>query len=131
MKPSRRKFFSTASALALSASVPAALPPKAKMLTHHVFFWLRNPQSVADRDKLIEGIKSLTKIEVVRNLHVGVPASTEKRDVVDNTYQVSELLFFDSVDDQQTYQDHPVHKAFVAQYGHLWERVLVYDTLMM
>jgi hypothetical protein len=23
---------------------------------HHVFFWLKNPESVADRDKLVEGL---------------------------------------------------------------------------
>ena len=34
---------------------------------------------------------------------------------------------FDSLADQAAYQTHPVHQAFIARCGHLWERVLVYD----
>ena len=49
-----------------------------KMLTHHVFFWLKNRDSKEDLAKLIEGLKTLEKIESVRKIHIGVPASTEK-----------------------------------------------------
>lgn len=100
------------------------LPP----LAHHVFFWLKNPDSAADRDQLMTGIRTLEQIETVRALHIGIPASTEKREVVDNSYSVCELMFFDSVEGQNTYQDHPVHKAFVSNYGHLWSKVVVYDS---
>ena len=101
----------------------------APLLIHHVFFWLKNPGSQADRDLLISGLRTLKTIDVVRRLHIGVPASTEKRDVVDNSYDVSELMFFDSVEDQKQYQDHPVHMEFVKKYSHLWEKVTVYDSL--
>lgn len=100
-----------------------------KQLTHHVFFWLKNPDSLDDRNKLIEGLKTLRKIETVRKLHIGVPASTEKRDVVDNSYQVSELMFFDDVEGQNVYQVHPLHEKFVEEYSHLWSKVVVYDSL--
>ncbi len=100
-----------------------------KVLVHHVFFWLKNPQSTADRDKLLNGVKSLAKIETIKMLHVGVPASTEKRDVVDNSYHVSELMLFDSVEDQKVYQDHPIHQAFIKEHSSLWEKVVVYDTI--
>ena len=99
------------------------------MLTHHVFFWLKNPSSTADRDKLIEGLKTLKKIESIRQIHIGVPADTEKRDVVDNSYSVSELMFFDDAAGQKVYQDHPIHKKFVEDCSMLWEKVIVYDTL--
>ena len=98
-------------------------------LVHHVFFWLKNPDSREDLAKLIAGVKSLEKIETIRSLHVGVPASTEKRDVVDNSYSVSELMFFDDLAGQKTYQDHPIHQKFIADCSHLWERVVVYDTI--
>lgn len=99
------------------------------MVIHHVFFWLKNPASEADRNQLLEGVRSLAKIATVRQIYVGTPASTEKRDVVDNSYHVSELLFFDDLAGQKAYQDDPIHQAFVANYSHLWERVIVYDML--
>ena len=99
------------------------------MLTHHVFFWLKNPGSSADLAKLIEGLKTLQKIESVRQLHIGVPADTEKRPVVDNSFSASELMFFDDVAGQNIYQEHPIHKKFVENYSSLWEKVIVYDSV--
>ncbi|MFM8348246.1 MAG: Dabb family protein, partial [Bacteroidota bacterium] len=55
------------------------MKPKHPPLAHHVFFWLKNPGSMQDRAKLMEGIRTLEQIETVRSLHVGMPASTEKR----------------------------------------------------
>lgn len=98
-------------------------------LLHHVFFWLKNPESTEDRDKLIAGIKKLGAIESVRAIHVGVPASTEKRDVVESSYHVSELLGFDDVEGQNVYQVHPAHQEFIKECSHLWEKVLVYDVV--
>jgi hypothetical protein len=99
------------------------------MVIHHVFFWLKNPSSAADRNKLLEGVRTLAKISTVRQIHVGVPAGTEKRDVVDNSYHVAELLFFDSLTDQKAYQEDSIHLQFITDYSHLWERVVVYDML--
>ena len=134
-KQSRRTFIASAVALTASAVTAFALPTipmdkkDKKQLAHHVFFWLKNPDSTTDRDKLIEGLRTLAKIETIKKLHIGIPASTEKRDVVDNSYHVSELMFFDNVEGQNTYQVHPVHQKFIADYGHLWSKVLVYDTM--
>jgi hypothetical protein len=126
----RRKFLTSAAALT-AGTAAAAMPLNStagkKQLVHHVFFWLKNPDSVEDRDKLVEGVKTLSKIETIRQIHVGVLASTEKRDVVDTSWQVSELMFFDDTNGQKTYQDHPIHQAFIKNYGHLWAKVVVYD----
>lgn len=130
MKSTRRNFIAKASLLTLGTSVPAfARSSEKKVLVHHVMFWLKNPGSAGDRDKLIAGLKSLHKIETIKFLHVGVPASTEKRDVVDNSFGVSELMFFDSEADQKTYQDHPLHQKFIQDHSHLWEKVIVYDSV--
>ncbi|RHW17500.1 Dabb family protein [Sphingomonas gilva] len=118
-----------AGVVAVPASATSDAGPVSAKLVHHVFFWLRNAGSAEDREQLIAGIRKLAVIDVVRGLHIGVPAPTEDREVVDSSYDVSELLFFDSVADQKTYQDHPVHKAFVANCSHLWRKVVVYDTL--
>lgn len=126
----RRKFLGTAAALVAGTAAAKAgattLPPQ-KPLIHHAIFWLKDPQSTADRDKLVEGVKTLAKIPTVQSLHVGILASTEKRDVVDNTWSVSEIMFFKDLEGQATYQTHPIHLAFVKEYGHLWEKVVVYD----
>ena len=97
------------------------------MITHAVFFWLKNPDSVEDRDRLIEGVRGLAAIEVVRTLKVGFPADTGARDVVDSSYGVSEIITFDCAADEAIYQVHPIHQRFIAEYGHLWNRVTVYD----
>ena len=100
-----------------------------KYLTHHVFFWLKNPSSQEDLQKLLAGLSTLEKIETVRKIYIGVPASTEERDVVDSSFSASELLFFDDTEGQKIYQDHPVHKKFVEDCSHLWRKVIVYDSL--
>lgn len=132
----RRTFVSTAVALPTAAAVASAAPgaragaPLPK-LAHHVFFWLKNPDSAEDLARLVAGIRTLAQIETVRGLHVGVPASTEKRAVVDNSYSASELLFFDDLAGQDAYQVHPIHQKFVAECSSLWDRVVVYDALAL
>ena len=133
MKPITRGTFLATSFTLTAGTVAVALPLQSandkKQLVHHVFFWLKNPDSIADRDKLVEGVKTLGKIESIRKLHIGIPASTEKRDVVDNSWQVSEIMFFDDEAGQKIYQDHPIHQAFVKNYSHLWAKVIVYDAV--
>ena len=129
-KSSRRKFIATATGLAAIGSVSASSlrpRPKEKQLAHHALFWLKNPSSVEDRDRLVEGVRSLAKIDSVKEIHVGILANTEKRPVVDASWQVSELIFFDNLAGQAEYQTDPVHLAFVDAYSHLWEKVVVYD----
>ena len=123
----RRTFIAAATTAAAANAGAAAAVNTYPKLVHHVFFWLKNPQSKEDLAKLLAGLRTLAKIESVRGAHFGVPASTEKRDVVDNSFSASEILFFDDTAGQKTYQDHPIHKQFVADCSHLWERVVVYD----
>lgn len=101
----------------------ASIPP----VVHHVFFWLKNPKSKEDLARLLTGLRTLGGIETVKAIHIGVPAETEQRGVVDGSYSASEILFFDDVAGQNAYQVHPVHKKFVADCEHLWGRVVVYD----
>jgi Stress responsive A/B Barrel Domain len=135
MSSSRRTFIAAATATAIvsqsistQAGAAAAVNTYPK-LVHHVFFWLKDPASKDDLAKLLEGLSTLARIETVRGAHFGVPASTEKRDVVDNSYSASEILFFDDTAGQKIYQDHAIHKQFVADCSHLWDRVVVYDAM--
>jgi hypothetical protein len=131
-KTGRRKFIGTAAILAAGTAAAAMPILKAKNdypVVHHVFFWLKNPGSKEDRTQLIKGLKILSKIETVRELRVGVVAGTEKRDVVDNSWEVSELMFFSDLAGQATYQTHPLHLEFIKTCSHLWEKVVVYDAI--
>ena len=92
---------------ATTFAIPAKMMKDKYPIVHHVFFWLKNPGSTEDRDKLVEDVKTLSKIGTIRELRVGIVASTEKRDVVDNSWAVSELMFFSDVAGQATYQSHP------------------------
>lgn len=131
---SRRHFIASIATLGGAAALSAALPstdassslPK---LAHHVYFWLKRPDSKEDLAKLLAGIRTLAGIETVRGIHVGVPASTEKREVVESGYSASELLFFDDLAGQEIYQKHPIHLQFVTDCSHLWERVRVFDSM--
>ncbi len=100
---------------------------EAPYLRHMALFWLKRPDSAEDRANLIAGLETLRAIPEVRTLHIGVPAETEARDVVDHSWSVSESMTFVSLEDQAAYQPHLLHKAFIAACGDLWERVLVYD----
>jgi hypothetical protein len=125
----RRVFLSAALTTGAAAGSAQAAPKEASHpVIHHALFWLKNPDSQEDLNRLIEGVRTLKDVEVVRQLYVGTPASTEKRDVVDNSYHVSEVMIFDSVEDQAAYQVHPIHQKFVKDCGHLWARVVVYDS---
>jgi len=129
---SRRDFIEKAAVLGagtLAAAYPHSSITQTKVLIHHVFFWLKQPGSVTDRKKLVEGLQTLKAIPTIKELHIGYPASTEKREVVDNSWDVSELMFFDDLAGQKVYQDHPVHQAFVQNYSHLWAKVVVYDAM--
>ena len=131
-KANRRKFIGTAAVLTvgtMASAMPVTNNKENYPVVHHVFFWLKNPDSKQDRDQLIAGVKTLSKIPTVRKIHVGVAASTEKRDVIDSSWAVSELMFFSDLEGQATYQTHPIHLEFIRNHSHLWEKVVVYDVI--
>ena len=129
-KISRKTFLTLLSTIIIDrTAISKTMENKKPKLSHHVFFWLKNPGSQVDRDKLIAGLRKLEKIETIRSLQIGVPADTVKRPVVDNSFSVSELMFFDDVQGQNIYQDHPLHKKFIEECSALWEKVIVYDAV--
>jgi hypothetical protein len=99
-----------------------------KLFAHQVYFWLNNPTSEADKKMLIKGLKTLLKIKKIKAHHIGIPAGTH-REVVDSSYSVSWLIFFNSAKDQDVYQSDALHEKFVNEYKHLWSKVVVYDSV--
>lgn len=131
-KQTRRGFISGTVALGATSALSGAVGEKRdalQPLVHHVFFWLKRPGSKEDLETLLEGLRTLGGIPEVKAIHIGVPASTEKREVVDNSFAASEILFFENVAAQNAYQVHPIHQAFVETYSHLWDKVIVYDAI--
>jgi len=98
------------------------------MFIHHVYFWLKNADSKEDKQKLIDGLKKLSKVNTIRKFYVGSPAATD-REVIDSSYSVSWLLFFDNPADQDSYQTDPIHLKFVEECPMFWKKVVVYDSV--
>lgn len=134
MSQSRREFLSNSgkAALAGGSGIFAINNTNAmtasNMFIHHVFFWLKNPSSKEDFQKLVEGLEKLTKVKTIKMFHIGKPADTN-REVIDTSYAVSWMLVFDSKADEESYQKDPIHLKFVEECQHLWQKVIVYDAV--
>lgn len=98
------------------------------LFVHHVYFWLENPTSEADRAALLAGLKKLSAVPTIQQFHIGVPASTN-RDVIDTSYAFSWLALFANKADQDSYQTDPIHLHFIDTCKHLWKKVTVYDSI--
>ena len=101
-----------------------------RAMLHHVYFTLNNADSETDRQELIKGLRTLETIKGVNNLIIGELAPTVDREVIVSDWQLSLIIFFESVIDQDAYQIDPIHLQFVSNYNHLWNKVVVYDVLV-
>jgi hypothetical protein len=97
------------------------------MLTHTVFFWLREDAGAGDRAALEAGLRSLLPIPGALRAVIGRPAATAARPVVDHSYDFALELDFADVAAHDAYQQHPVHVAFVESCRPLWRQVKVTD----
>lgn len=116
--------------LSVAAQTKTAKPMKnAKTgFVHTVYIWLKDAESQTAKDSLYAGLQVLSGISQIREAYIGIPAST-RRPVIDHTYSFSITFVFKDKADQDVYQEHPVHKKFIADCAHLWERVQVYDAV--
>ncbi len=132
----RRSFIKRAAAgLAVAGLLPLskkAMAGEIKItgtLVHHVYFWLKEPKNEAHKKQLLKGLNELLKVETIKMSHIGFPAGTESRDVVDHSYSVSYMLMFDNQAGQDAYQIDPIHLKFVDENKDLWSKVIVYDAI--
>jgi hypothetical protein len=95
---------------------------------HTVFFWLKNPDNAAEKAQLEAGLRSISEIDTIKTAYIGQPAATN-RGVIDASYSFSITFIFQNDTDQDVYQTHPIHLAFVDSCKHLWEKVIVYDAV--
>ena len=99
-----------------------------ELFVHHVLFYTPADASAADKAKLLEGLQTLRSIPSIKLVHIGTPASTN-RDVIERTYTYSLLCLFESAEQEEDYQQHPIHDDFRNQYATYWEKVVIYDSI--
>ena len=73
------------------------------MITHIVFFKLKDPHNVKKAGEVLMGLKG--KIPQLRHLEVGIDILHS-----DRSYHLALLTKFDSLEDMKAYQIHPVHE---------------------
>jgi hypothetical protein len=96
------------------------------MLTHCVFFWVKDGLSSLDRADFERRLNTLPGIPGVIRGSAGVPASTD-RPVVDRSYSYGLVLTFADLAAHDAYQVHPIHDEFHKTCSRYWTKVLVYD----
>ncbi len=95
---------------------------------HVVYFWLKNPDSKADRAKFETSLqKFLDNSEYAKTKFIGKPPKAI-RAVVDDSFTYSLILSFDSAEAQAAYQVEAPHLVFINECEDLWEKVIVYDS---
>lgn len=101
-------------------------------LLHIVFFYLKEPDNKAHRAVFESAIRKLinTNPQAITS-HLGCPADSEKRDVVDNSFTYCFTMSFSDLEAQNTYQKDPTHILFIEMVSHLWERVVVSDSIAL
>ena len=133
-KISRRTFVNQTTTTALATVIGAVAVSNTMAMIekgifiHHVYFWLNNPESREDFDKLVAGLKKLSAVKSINSFHIGKPADTN-RVVIDRSYSVSWMLLFKNKASQDSYQTDPIHLKFVEECKHLWKKVVVYDSV--
>jgi hypothetical protein len=96
---------------------------------HSVYFYLNEAAEQEQVQKLIDDCKNLLgSIKTVRNLWVGTSAGVP-REVVDNSYGVSLIVFFDDEDGHDYYRQSEEHMKFIERNNKAWKWLRVYDML--
>ena len=97
------------------------------MLLHIVVFWLKKDLSEEELTTFENEVRSLENISSVEQLHVGKPASTTKRPVIDDSYDFCLTVMLKDLAAHDDYQEDPLHLDFIKNCSHMWEQVKIYD----
>lgn len=100
-------------------------------IVHTVYFWLKEGITEAEEKDFLQFFEALKKVPGINSFHVGKPAATTQRDVVDNSFQYSLIVTFKSLEDINTYEKHPDHLAAAGEYSKYWTKVAVRDTQLL
>lgn len=97
------------------------------MLVHTVVFWLKKDLSKDERNFFFSEVKALGDITSVKDFHLGAPAATPKRSVVEDSYDFAITVVLKDMDAHDEYQGDPIHLEFIDKCKDMWERVVIYD----
>ncbi|MEI2270592.1 Dabb family protein [Sphingobacterium sp. ML3W] len=100
-------------------------------IVHVVNFWLKDDVSEKDKKNFVGFFEELRKIDVIKTLSYGVPAPTNARDVVDNSFDYTLIVTFKDLKDITIYETHPIHLKAIEKYKHFWTKVMVKDTTII
>lgn len=93
---------------------------------HTAYFWLKDGLTAKEIAAFIDDCEKLAQIETVRSFYSGKPANTN-RAVIENTYDYSVVFHFENLEDQEYYQQHPIHLELIEKHSAKWEKVMVTD----
>lgn len=94
------------------------------MLVHSVLFWLKPG---TDKARFRAEVSKLAGIPGLIACHIGTPAATAKRPVIDTSYDFALTVVVKDVAAHDAYQIDPLHTAFIATCKEQWTRVQIYD----
>ena len=97
------------------------------MLSHIVVFWLKKDLNEKELSTFENEVRSLGNISSVEHLHVGQPASTNKRPVIDDSYDFCLTVVLKDIAAHDAYQEDTIHLEFIKNCSHMWEKVKIYD----
>ena len=97
------------------------------VLIHTVFFWTKEGTTEEQKKAFEAGLVKLGTCPQIGAFYWGPPAATEKRGVVDNSYDYAINVHFESLEMQAAYQPEPIHMEFIENHQDLWDKVVVYD----
>lgn len=104
-------------------------PNMDKKFIHTVYFWLDQDLTPAEITEFTTALQTLGTIPTVDKFYWGPPAPTEKREVIDNTYDYAINVHFSSIQAHDTYQEHEIHLEFL-KHADKWKSVKVFDNLI-
>jgi hypothetical protein len=96
-------------------------------MIHTVFFWVKEGTSNADIQAFEKGLEKLGSCPQIQSYYWGPPSSTEQRGVVDGSFTYAINVHFATIEDQNAYQEEPIHLEFIENHNAIWEKVIVYD----
>lgn len=98
------------------------------LLQHTVYFYLNDDVTPEEVEQFESGLEGLLEIEAIYKAEMGIPGSTDERDVTDHSFAFSIFTWFETLEDYRVYDEHPDHLEFINAYNHLWSEVKVYDS---
>lgn len=96
-------------------------------VSHVVFCWFKEPNSLDAKNKLIEATKSLKAIKEVESITIGHKISSQRK-IVDSSYDLAITFEFKNKEHLEKYLQHPLHlDATTKVLIPLTSKVVIYD----